>query len=340
MSEYSVVENPSAELWNSLLIFHEGNFFQSYEYGEISKMASPKTRVARLCVTQNGKPFGIVQGTYATYFGFGTTLQVICGPIVNEETRGNFQLVGSFLKELEDYCKKKRIIQADIWVPDSSQLHQVFLKMGYASVGKINDYVVNLEKGVQKLWESIDHNKRRNIKKAEREGVEIVQSHNHKDLETFCLLHEASAKRDGFTAVPRSWFEASWKIYTPELSSLFLAYWKGKCVSGIYIVTHGRTVYALRAGSLAEGLKARPNELMHWKAMKWACENNYSKYNMGMVDEPLPTKESSKWGIWRWKREWNGSLERIEIFDKIILPKYKPIIQARNFVYESIKRLK
>jgi lipid II:glycine glycyltransferase (peptidoglycan interpeptide bridge formation enzyme) len=340
MSGYAVVENPSAELWNSFLTFHDGNFFQSFEYGEILKIAYPRTRVARLCIIHNGKPIGIVQGTYTSYLGFGMTLQVICGPIVNAETNGDFQLVRSFLKELEDYSKRKRIIYADIWVPDSWQLQEVFFKMGYASVGKINDYVVNLEEGVQKLWESIDHNKRRNIKKAVREGVEVVQSHSHEDLETFYSLHEASAKRDGFSAHPRSWFEAAWKTYKPESSRVFLAYWKGKSVSGVYVVTHGKTVYALRAGSLTEGLEARPNELMHWKIMEWACENGYSKYNMGMVDEPPPTKESSKWGIWRWKREWNGSLERIEIFDKIILPKYKPILQARNFVYNGIRRLK
>lgn len=341
MSGYSIVENPSAELWDSFWkLSHEGNFFQSYEYGEISKMASRKTRIARLSITHNEKPIGIVQGTFTSYFGFGLTLQVICGPVTNIEKKDNPQLVRRLLTELENYCKRKRIILSDIWVLDSWQLRAVFLKMGYASVGKINDYVVNLEEGAQKLWENIHHNKRRNIKKAEREGVEIVQSHSHKDLETFCLLHEASAKRDGFTAVPRSWFEAAWKIYTPELSNLFLACWKGKCVSGVYIVTHGKTVYALRAGSLAEGLKVRPNELMHWKAMNWACENGYSKYNMGMVDEPTPTEKSDKGGIWRWKREWKGNLERIEIFDKIILPKYKPILQAKNLAYRGIQRLK
>jgi lipid II:glycine glycyltransferase (peptidoglycan interpeptide bridge formation enzyme) len=121
---------------------------------------------------------------------------------------------------------------------------------------------------------------------------------------------------------------------------VFLANWKGKSIAGVYVVTHGKTVYALRAGSLTEGLKVRPNDLMHWKAMEWACTNGYLKYNMGMVDEPTPTEKSAKWGIWRWKREWNGCLERYEIFDKTVLPQYKPVLQARNIVYETIKRLK
>jgi len=339
--EYYVFQDPSAELWNSFWeSAYEGNFFQSYEYGEISKTASPKIKIARLAINLDGKPVGVVQGTYTSYFGLGMTLQVIRGPVTSVGKKDNLQTVDYLLKELEDFCKRKRIVLLEIWVLGSWQLRDMLLRTGYFQVGEINDYVVDLGQGVQKLWASIHHNKRRNIKTAEREGVEIVQSRSREDLETFCMLHEASAKRDGFSAVPRSWFRAAWNIYKPESWRLFLANWQGKSIAGVFIVAHGKTVYAWRAGSLTEGLKVRPNELMHWKAMEWGCTNGYSKYNMGMVDEPTPTETSDKWGIWRWKREWNGSLERIEIFNKTVLPQYKPVLQATNILYETIKRSK
>jgi lipid II:glycine glycyltransferase (peptidoglycan interpeptide bridge formation enzyme) len=295
-------------------------------------MAYPRTRVARLSITHNGEPIGIVQGTYSSYFGFGITLRVMRGPLVAGGTKENRQLVSSLLKGLEEYCKKKRIIHARILVPDSWQLQEVFHKLDYNSVDRTNEYVVNLEEGIEKLWKSIDHNKRRNIRRAMKEGVEIVQSHDQKDLETFYSMVEASVERRGFSPYPRSWFEAIWKTHKPELSKVFLAYWKGKSVSGVFIVVRGKTVYALGAGSLAEGWEVRPNDIMHWKVMEWAYQNGYSRYHMGLVDEPLPTEESSAWGIWRWKKEWKGSLEGIQAFDKIFLPKYKLILQAQKLV--------
>jgi lipid II:glycine glycyltransferase (peptidoglycan interpeptide bridge formation enzyme) len=344
MSGYAVVENPSAEIWNSFLkIFPEVNFEQCFEYGEISKMSYPRTKVARLSITHDGEPIGIVQGIYRSYFGFGMAMRVMRGPIVNAEAKEKRQLVGSLLKELEDYGKRERIIEAQILVPDSWQLQEVFHKMGYASAGKTNEYVVNLEEGMQKLWNSIDHNKRRNIKKGMKEGVEIVQSHSHEDLETFYSMLDASVERKGFSPYPRSWFEAIWKTYRPELSKVFLAHWKGRSVSGVFTVIQGKTVYALGAGSLTEGWEVRPNDIMHWKVMEWAYQNGYSRYHMGLVEEPPPTKESSAWGIWRWKREWKGSLIGIQIFDKIFLPRYKLILQAKKLVergYEGIRRLK
>jgi len=345
LSEYAVVENPSVELWNSFLkTFPEGNLGQCFEIGEIEKIAYPRVKIVRLMITCNVEPIGIVQGTYSSYFGFGMTLRVMRGPIVNAETKEKFQLIRSLLKELEDYSKRKRIIEAQILVPDSRQLQEVLHRMGYAPAGKIeNEYIVNLEEGVEKLWKSINHNKRRNIKKAEKEKVEIIQSHSHEDLETFLSIYEATVKRKKLPKYPRSWFDAVWKVYNPELTKVFLANWKGKSVSGVHIVIHGKTVYALSAGSLPEGWKVRPNDIIHWKVMQWACQNGYSKYDMGYVPEPLPTKESSDWGIWRWKREWNGILQRTQTFDKTFLPRYKLILQAKKLVergYAGVRRLK
>jgi lipid II:glycine glycyltransferase (peptidoglycan interpeptide bridge formation enzyme) len=342
VSGYAVVENPSAELWDSFLkeASPEGNFFQCFGYGEMVKTAYPRRKIVRLLISYGGKSIGIAQGTYPVYLGFGTTLHVNWGPIVCVETGENLQFVGSLVKEIEAYCRRKRIIQALFSVFGSWKLQEVFHKMNYSAGRKANEYVVDLEEGVEKLWMKIHHNKRRNIKKALGQGVEINQSHSNEDLKTFYSLLNASVKRQGFIPYPRPLFEAIWNNYNPELSKVFLANWKGRSVSGVFVVVQGKTVYALNAGSLVEGWEVRPNDIMHWKVMEWACANGYLKYNLGGVSEPPPTERSSSWGIWRWKREWNGNLERIEIFDKIILPKYKPILQARNFVYEGLRRLK
>ena len=345
MSEFSIIENPSAELWKSFLSrFPEGNFEQCFEYGEIAKMAFPNTKVARLALTYDGEPVGTVQGTYSSYLGFGMSLRVMRGPVANTKNKESLRLVENLLMAVEDYGKKNRIIHTQILVPEAWHMHEAFDKLGYAPAGKLNEYVVNLETGIDELWRSIGHNKRRNVKKAMKEGVEVVQSRNHDDLLTFFSMLEAAKKRGGFSSYPLSWFEAVWKVYGPiELSKVFLGRWKGKSVSGVFVVIHGKTVYALAAGSLSEGWKVRPNDIMHWKVVEWACQNGYSKYQMGLVSEPPPTEGSSAWGIWRWKREWKGNLERIQIFDKLFLPRYKLILNAKKLVercYTNLRRLK
>jgi hypothetical protein len=320
----------------------EGNFHQCFNYGEILKMAFPSTKVARLGITCDGELAGIIQGTYSSHFGFGMTFKAMRGPVINAKNKGKLQLVENLLEALENYGKRNRVIQAQILAPKTWRLHEVFHRLRYVPAGQLNEYVVSLEEGLEELWKSISHNKRKNIRKALKEGVEVVQSHSHNDLLTFYSMVQASEKRGGFTSYPLSWFETVWKVYDPELSKIFLGRWKGKSISGVFIVIHRKTVYALGAGSFSEGWKVRPNDIMHWKVMEWAFQHGYSKYHMGLVSEPPPTAGSNAWGIWRWKREWNGSLGKLGVFDKVFLPRYKLMLKAKKLVeggYTILRRL-
>jgi hypothetical protein len=332
MPEYAFIEDLSAESWESFLsTLSDGNFDQCFAYTEISKMAFPSANGIRLAITVDGDLAGLVQGTYSTYLGFGMSLRIMCAPIIDTKRKESLRLFENLLNALEENAKRKRIIHVKILVPENWKLNDLVSKLGYSPVGKLNGYFINLENGVEELWRNIAHNKRRNINKAAKKGVEVVQSHDIDDLHTFYSMVEDTKKRQGISSYPLSWFEAVWKLYEPEeLSKVFLARWKGKAVSGVFVVIHGRTVYALAAGSFTEGWKARPNDMMHWKVMEWACQNGYSKYHMGLVSEPPPTEGSHSWGIWRWKREWKGNLETIQIFDKMLMPRYKLILKGKE----------
>ena len=338
MSEYKIITGLSADSWESFLGgFPEGNFEQCFAYNEISKMAYPSTKSIRLAIKANGDLAGVVQGTYSRYFGFGMNLRVMRGPIIDTTYEESPCLLESLINALEENGRKQRIIQLELLVPEKWKMRQLLSKLGYSPSGELNGYFINL-KDRDELWRGIAHNKRRNIKKAINEGVEIVQSKNYDDVLTFYSMLDASARRRGFMPYPLSWFDAVWKLYKPgRLSKVFLAHWKGKPVSGVFVVTHGKTVYALAAGSFKEGWKSRPNDLIHWKIMEWANQNGYSKYNMGLISEPLPTENSCAWGIWRWKKEWNGNLERIKIFSKFLLPRYKIVFKTKKLI-ESVFR--
>jgi lipid II:glycine glycyltransferase (peptidoglycan interpeptide bridge formation enzyme) len=342
MPEYSIIENPSHKLWESLLdMCPEGNFEQSFAYGDISEMAFPNTHAIRLAITYDGKPVALVQGTYSRYLGFGMNLQVMRGPVAKAKNQESLWLIEKLLRALEEYAKRKRIIHAQILVPEAWNMQETIDKLGFSLGSCLNEYVVKLEKNPEELWAKIAHNKRKNIKKANKNEVEVIQSHNIEDLHTFYSMFEAAKKRKGFSSYPLSWFESVWKVYEPaELLKVFLARYKGKDVSGVFVVIHGKTVYALAAGSFTEGWKVRANDITHWKIMKWACQNNYSKYCMGLVSEPPPAEGSSSWGVWRWKREWKGSLERIQIFDKLLMPKYKLVLKGKKLAERAYSLFK
>jgi hypothetical protein len=324
-------------------MFPEGNLRQSFEYGEISKAAFPRTKVVRMSVASNEEPVGIIQGIYSSYFGFGMDLKVMRGPVTLVGDKRSSEITGKLLEALENYCKRNRVIHGQIFVPEAWQVDEVFKKYGYTLAEKMSEYTINLGRDANLLWKRIDHNKRRNIKRAMDAGVKVIESHNHEDLPVFYSLFENAAERHSFQTNPLSYFEAIWKTWPPELSRVFLANWDGKSVSGVFVAAHGKTVYGLAAGSLIEASKVRPNDIMHWKVMEWAIKNGFSAYQIGLISEPLPVEGSKDWGIWRWKREWNGNLNRIQIFSKYYLTRYKFVLKAKEFAergYTFFKQLR
>jgi len=343
VSEVYVVDDLPRGLWDSFLErFPEGNFEQCFEYGEVSRRAFLRSHVVRLAAVRGGEVLGLVQGTYSRYFGFGISLGVMRGPVVDLNAEGSVEVVGRLLRALDEAARERRIIEGRVLVPESWGFDRVFRSFGYSLVGGLNEYVVDLEGGVERVWRSVSHNKRRNIRRGMREGVEVFESREREDLLKFYSMLRAAERRGGFSSYPLSWFEAVWSVYRPELSRVFLARWRGREVSGVFTVVHGGTVYALAAGSFSEWWRVRPNDIMHWRVMEWACRNGYSRYYMGLVSDPPPREGSKAWGVWRWKREWRGRLLRFRVFRKVFRPRFMFMVGAKNLVqrfYLGFRRL-
>lgn len=338
MFSHTIVEEPSYTLWNSVLSSSvNGNFEQTFEYGEIMKASNVHSKVFRLLAINDNFPSGILQGISSKIFGF-TRVYVGgphgSGPVIIMKGEEGALIVRALLLALEHFAQRNRIVELKVFWPDSWGMHDIFHDLKYKCTHMFR-YTVNLDKSVDALWNSIASNKRKNVRKAKKKGVLVVEGHNHEDLLSFYRMLQESGKRAGFSHEPLSEYEATWKFYKP--SKLFLAKWKGKDIAGVFIVIHGNTVFARAAGSAKWAWSARPNDLLHWNIMEWACEQCFSKYHMGLVTKPLPTKGSRNWGLWRWKREWNGNLENIQIFHKAIyLPQVARAIALIIRSYENL----
>jgi len=344
LSDYEVIKNPDNDLWSSFLSnFTEGNFRHSYECGEIDKKTFSSLKVVRLAIVKKrefNEYLGIIQGEYSSYFGFGMTLIVMMGPLVNGKKDNSLTLFKHLIRELENYCRENKVIRIQIRVPVNWDMDKVMDDLEYTEVTNLSNYVVDFRNGIDYLWNNISHNKRRNIRKAIKEEVEIYESHDFEDLKKFYSMLEAARDRGGFSIYPYCWYDACWELYPEELSRVFLARWRDEIVSGVFTVIHGNTIYGIGAGSYKEGWKVRSNDIMHWKVMEWASEKGYTKYHLGLIPEPLPIKGSNTWGIWRWKREWKGNLEKMHVYEKVVLPRYKFISGIKELVQSGYNHLR
>ena len=338
-----IVDMPSYESWKKILdSLALGNLEQTYEYGEVKKRTGSGSEIVRLLALADKRPLGLVQGLYQKRRGYGRFLTVGgtygYSPLtLLEERKG--QVIKSLLVGLENFAVTNRIVEASIHWPRKWGFSSIFENLKYDVTHSFNVYAVDLRGNSNTLWERIHPNKRKNIKKAERAGVTVKNSQSEDCFQSFLKMLKVSAMRADFDP-QLSEVEELWKEFSPMGSArLFLADYNGRNIASVLVLTHGDTAYARASASFKDAWGVRPNDIIHWKAMEWASEQGYSRYHMGAVPEHELLEGSPLWGVWRWKKEWRGTLEGIDVYRKVFFPSFKKFMDTTRQTIRRISRL-
>jgi CelD/BcsL family acetyltransferase involved in cellulose biosynthesis len=155
-------------------------------------------------------------------------------------------------------------------------------------------------------------NIRRNIRKAEKEGVAVTLERSWDSVNAFYKLHCVTRRHHGLPPQPRSFFR---KIYEHIIAAgkgfVALARYKNQWVAGaVYLLYRDHAIY--KYGASDRGfLYLRPNNLVMWEAIRWCCHNSLRSLGFGRTD-------SENEGLRRFKRGW-GAKEGKFIYHKLDL---------------------
>lgn len=157
---------------------------------------------------------------------------------------------------------------------------------------------------------------RHNIRRSQRKGI-VVRPGDAGDLDEYYRLVLATTKRKQFRPFPRRYYEDIWRILHPRgYMHLLVAEVGGETVSSMILITFGDTaVNKLGVWSGQHGDK-RPNDALHWAAIKLAKSLGHHYYDMGGINqsaaeavlsgEPLP--ESVKQTVTSFKLDFGGEV--------------------------------
>jgi len=121
---------------------------------------------------------------------------------------------------------------------------------------------------------------RRNIRKSQKFGVEVVSEITREHIEPFYNLLAITAKRDGFTVRPRSYYEVLWdNLVANGLGKLFLTRYEGHYLSGALCFAIGDKCWYVYGASSNEYRDVMPNYAMQWAMIRWAQERGCVIYD-------------------------------------------------------------
>lgn len=137
-------------------------------------------------------------------------------------------------------------------------------------------------KGFNQLW-------RRNIKKAEKAGVEVVQG-GYDDLPVWQQLYEVTAERDHFRPRPLSYFQRMWTSLNnedPNRMRLYLAVHEGEAVAAATMLIVGGHVWYSYGASANHKREVRPSNAMQWRMLRDAYALGASVYDLRGISDSL-----------------------------------------------------
>ena len=159
---------------------------------------------------------------------------------------------------------------------------------------KANEVVVlDLSPGADAIFEKLAKNRRRDVRLAIRNGIDIAEETSEDDLRAYWEVYSAWRKTERKKIEHDRSFESIEKVHHMRGNHRrFLARYQGKVIAaaGFRFCPGGTIEYANNC-SLDEYMKLLPNDLLVWRTIEWACQQGFKRYSFGGAHPFL-----RKWG--------------------------------------------
>jgi CelD/BcsL family acetyltransferase involved in cellulose biosynthesis len=199
----------------------------------------------------------------------------------------------------------------------------------FALGGEAAWHETRLDRPLDELQAALRPATRRNIATADRAGVKVDLSEDIEAVREYHRLHVLLRKRKyRLFGQPLAFFEKLHEAFAPRRAiRTALAMVRGRPVAGAVYLVWGDTVYYKFGASLAEYLRLRPNDALHWALIQWACARGLRALDWGLsaLDQP---------GLRAYKCNWASTEGRIRTLQAV-----RTTSTERPYVDETLRAL-
>lgn len=136
---------------------------------------------------------------------------------------------------------------------------------------------LDLGVGPERLWADLHASARRNVKRAQKAGLELVEGLEH--LDAFVAVNHHNMHRLGTPAHGAVFFGEVARRF-PEARLLMLR--RGReWVGGMLLLPHKDTVHMPWVASLERHFDLRPNNLLYWEAIRSSAALGFAAFDFG-----------------------------------------------------------
>ncbi len=258
---------------------------------------------------------------------------VLSGPVVEND---DVRILESLLRKY-DAMVGRQVIFTQI----RNQFEQlsncdVFRTAGYHFEPHLN-YLIRLD-SAENIWNRIGNGRKKQIKKAQKNGLYVdVYCSGDGEL-TPQLLHEGFEvirevyRRAGLPLVDYSQIEAA---NEEGVLRMFVVRTKDGQLAGCrFGLSFGKSLYGWYAGSHSRFYSLFPNDILIWETLRWASANGYDVFDYGGAGSP-----NKPYGVRSFKSQMGGELVDFGRWEKVHKPLKMYIGRQGYAIYRYFKKV-
>lgn len=185
------------------------------------------------------------------------------------------------------------------------------------------NHVLKLGKTEEEIFCKFQSNLKRNIKKAEKQEIQIVLENSLKSLKAFYYLNCLTRKKHGLPPQPFNFFENILKhVIQQKLGSIFLAKYNNNTIAAaMYFHFNNKVLYKFGASD-NKFQHLRSNNLIMWEAIKHYNKLGFQELDFGKTD-------ISNEGLRRYKLSYDAIEQSLNY--------YKYNLKKNDFAKDKLK---
>jgi len=146
-------------------------------------------------------------------------------------------------------------------------------------------HYLTLTREPEDVYRIFHRTQKQNIRVAIKNGVNVFRSTDMLSVREFYHLHCLTRKRLGLPVQPWNFFRALHnELLLKDKGFIMLAKKDGISLAGGLFLLGGKTITYKYAASNNFGQELRPNHLIIWTAVQWACTHGFTMLDFGRCD--------------------------------------------------------
>ncbi|MFZ1699217.1 MAG: GNAT family N-acetyltransferase [Pyrinomonadaceae bacterium] len=181
---------------------------------------------------------------------------------------------------LEEVCERPELVEIYSWGSVDSWSAEGFSERQSGESNSVA--VLNLSDGADAVFSGFSQSRRSDIRKAIKAGIlePIKELETEQELAELYEIHRGWKERKG--QEPDTLEQMRFAMNDREYRRTFITKVDGRVVAGsLYRFCTGGVVEYAANFSLPEFQKLRPNDLLGWHAIQWACGAGLKKFSLG-----------------------------------------------------------